>query len=57
MLKPNEVLVESHDHGYQIAHVVERKVVFNTKYKTYSEYAGDEYLEENEIVEVRNVVE
>ena len=57
MLKPNEVLVESSDHGYRIAHVIERKVVFNTKYKTFSEYVGDEYLEENEIVEVHNVIE
>ena len=57
MLEPNEVLVESSDHGYRIARVFERKVVFNTKLKSYSEYVGDEYLEANEIVEVHKVVE
>ena len=34
MLKPNEVLVESHDHGYRIAHVVERNYECSPKSET-----------------------
>ena len=39
--------------SYRIATVRKIKVVYNKKYRSYSEYAGDDYLEEgDEVVEM-----
>lgn len=39
-----QVLIHDHDHGYYVAIVRKQKVVWNKKYKVYTEYMGDEYL-------------
>lgn len=47
------VLVPNGDHGYYVAHVHKQKVVWNKTYKHYSEYMGDEYLDEgDEVIEM-----
>lgn len=51
------ILVSSSDHGYEKAYIRTTNVVYNTKTRRYSEYVGDEYLEENEIVIKARVVE
>lgn len=51
------VLILGADHCYYQASVRVKKVVYNTKTKSYSEYFGDEYLEENEIVKEMEVAE
>ena len=48
-----KVLIPSSDHGYLEATIRRRKVVYNKKYKQYSEYYDDEYLNEgDEVVEM-----
>lgn len=45
------------DHSYREVEIINKKVVWNQVLKTYSEYFGDEYLEPNEVVVCRNVIE
>lgn len=45
-----KVLVSAHDHRYRVAQVTRMKVVFNKKYNEWSEYYGDEYLNEGDEV-------
>lgn len=45
-----QVLIPDRDHGYYVAHVRKQKVVWNKKYKVYTEYMGDEYLGEGDEV-------
>jgi hypothetical protein len=52
-----KVLVPSSDHGYVEVVVRKMKVVFNKKYRSYSEYMGDEYLEDGDEVVEREVAE
>lgn len=52
-----KVLVPDSDHGYREATVRKTKVVYNKKYRAYSEYVGDEYLEDGDEVVEREVVE
>lgn len=48
-----KVLVPDADHSYREATVRKTKVVYNKKYRVYSEYAGDDYLEDgDEVVEM-----
>lgn len=49
-IKDNQVLVPAHDHSYRVANLSEGKAVFNPRYNTWSEYHGDEYLDEGDIV-------
>lgn len=51
------VLVLDDDHSYREASIVEKKVVFDTEYKQYFEYFGDEYLGNKEVVVTKLVVE
>lgn len=53
----DKVLIPSDDHFYQEGRLCEKKVVYNKKYRSYTEYAGDEYLEEGDEVVTRWVVE
>ena len=52
-----KVLVPDSDHEYREARVRKTKVVYNAKYRTYSEYAGDDYLEDGDEVVEMDVVE
>jgi hypothetical protein len=48
-----KVLIPGIDHSYREAVIRRVKVVYNKKYRAYSEYAGDEYLEDgDEVVEM-----
>lgn len=48
-----KVLVPDSDHSYQKAVVRKMKVVYNKKYHEYSEYYGDDYLDDgDEVVEM-----
>lgn len=51
------ILISTDDHGYREAKVVETKVVYNKKRRQYSEYAGDEYLEDGDEIVIRLVAE
>lgn len=44
------ILVPSHDHIYYPSSVTATKAVFNSRYYSWSEYVGDEYLEEGDEV-------
>lgn len=52
-----KVLVTADDHGYREVQVKTRQVVYNPRYQSYTEYAGDEYLEPGELVVERLVAE
>jgi len=52
-----KVLIPEADHSYREATVKKIKVVYNQKYRTHTEYAGDEYLEDDEIVIEAQVAE
>lgn len=48
-----QVLIPDGDHGYNVARIRKQKVVWNEKYKVYTEYVGDEYLDEgDEVIEL-----
>lgn len=48
-----QVLIPDHDDGYYVAIVRKQKVVYNKKYEVYTEYVGDEYLDEgDEVIEM-----
>ena len=48
-----KVLIPSFDHSYREATIRRIKVVYNKKYREYSEYHGEEYLDEgDEVVEM-----
>ena len=51
------VLIPSNDHQYRVAETRVMEVVYNTETKTYSEYGGFDYLEDNEIVVSKEVLE
>ena len=51
------VLIEARDHSYQVARVVKKKVVYNEKTNTYSQYYGNEFLYEGDIVQEKYVAE
>lgn len=51
------VLVPADDHSYREATVRMQSVVWNALTRTYSEYAGDEYLEPGETVVQRPVAD
>lgn len=55
MNKREIILVPSSDHSYIEMNIRETQVVWNDLYKTYSEYAGDDYLEEGDEVVIRKV--
>lgn len=57
MSEVRKVLVPGFDHGYRLVVVQRMEVVYNKITKTYSEYAGDEYLEEGDEVVEMDVVE
>lgn len=47
-----KVLIPSHDHSYREGTIEQTKVVWNSEYRTFSEYHGDEYLEgKDEVIE------
>lgn len=51
----NKILIPNGDHTYRVAVVRKTKVVYNKKYREYSEYAGEEYLmkeDGNEVIEM-----
>jgi hypothetical protein len=52
-----KVLIPSDDHSYREATVRKVKVVYNKQHKEYSEYHGDEYLEEGDAVVEMEVAE
>jgi hypothetical protein len=45
-----KILIAADDHSYRPAVVRHIPVVYNTKYRTYCEYHGEEYLEEHDQV-------
>lgn len=48
-----QVLIPNGDHGYYVARIRKQKVVYNKKYEVYTEYMGDEYLDEgDEVIEL-----
>lgn len=51
------VLIPNGDHSYREAYVTRAKVVWNTCTRSWSEYVGDEYLDENESVYEKKVAE
>lgn len=57
MSEVRKVLVPSADHGYRVVAIQRMEVVYNKISKAYSEYAGDEYLEEGDEVVEMDVVE
>jgi hypothetical protein len=52
-----DVLIETRNHDYRIAKIVKRTVVYNEKTKTYSQYYGDEFLYEDDVVRFKYVAE
>lgn len=52
-----KVLVPDSDHSYREATIRKMKVVYNKKYRAYSEYVGDEYLEDGDTVIEMEVVD
>ena len=54
-LRSIEVLVPCSDHKYRTTNLELEKVVFNQRTWIYSEYYGDEYLEEGDVVIERYV--
>lgn len=52
-----KVLIPSDDHSYRVGSVKKMKVVYNNRYLSYSEYAGDEYLEDGDVVVEMDVAE
>lgn len=49
-LRPVEVLVAGMDHKYRVALVMMEKVVWSPSAREFSEYCGDEYLCDGEII-------
>jgi hypothetical protein len=48
-----KVLVPISDHSYREATVRKIKVVYNKKYRAYSEYVGEDHLEDgDEVIEM-----
>jgi hypothetical protein len=56
-MQHERVLVPSGDHGYREVTVSEQKVVWNRYTRSYSEYAGEDYLEEGDTVVSRPVAD
>jgi hypothetical protein len=56
-LRDGQVLVPSHDHKYAIAWTSHKQVVWNRHSRSYSEYAGDDFLEDGDEVVTLPVVE
>jgi hypothetical protein len=53
-----KVLVPTHNHAYREANLTEQvQVVYNKKYNSYSEYFGEDYLQEGDVVLLRTIVE
>lgn len=52
-----KVLIPTNDHGYREATVRITKVVYNKRYRSYTEYFGDDFLEEGDEVIEMQVVE
>jgi hypothetical protein len=51
------VLVPDGDHSYRLTNIVRKQVVWHEPSKTWSEYAGDEHLGDDEQVVWAHVVE
>ena len=56
-MEKQTVLVPADDHSYREARVRMMSVVWNSQTRTYSEYAGDDYLEPGETVVQRRVAD
>ena len=49
-LKDGHILVSWPDHSYYVALIVTSKAVYNVKTREYSEYVGDDWLGDGEMV-------